>query len=282
MPEVPEQIQDKLAHLELGGDASRQPSALQPSTFLADTTTSRASPPGHHQSALSISAEAREANRGAGGSITQGSSQPPRQGSLPADQPTFSHFPPLHNRPVNVPPSDTEREAILENARNPVLNSNDPEIQLTWAQDALAYVEVAAQNVLREYENSDTRPQTPRSEYVLRADALNIVSFLADQHHPKAEFIRGMWLEFGNFKFRMDKKEAFRCYARAAQKGYARAEYRMGMQYESSNEPAKAIKHYQRGVDAGDSASHYVSQWKPPNCYLTSAALMTPFSADHF
>jgi TPR repeat protein len=70
--------------------------------------------------------------------------------------------------------------------------------------------------------------------------------------------MRGMWLEFGKFGIRMDKKEAFRCYQRAAHKGYARAEYRMGMQFESSNEPEKAIKHYKLGVQAGDSASNYV------------------------
>ena len=55
----------------------------------------------------------------------------------------------------------------------------------------------------------------------------------------------------------MDKKEAFRCYQRAAQKGYVRAEYRMGMQFESSNDPEKAIKHYQLGLEGGDSASNY-------------------------
>ena len=174
------------------------------------------------------------------------------------DQPTFSPFPPIRNRPANVPPSDEEKEAILESARGPVLNSDDPEMQLSWAQDALAWVEIAAQNEARVSENRVGRPRTPHIEHKLRVDAINVVSFLADQHHPKAEFMRGMWLEFGKFDIRMDKKEAFRCYQRAAQKGYARAEYRMGMQFESSNEPDKAIKHYLLGVKAGDSASNYV------------------------
>ena len=174
------------------------------------------------------------------------------------EQPTFSPFPPVRNRPANVPPSDEEKEGILETARGPVLNSEDPEIQLSWAQDALAWVEIAAQNEGRISENQVGRPRTPHIEHQLRVDAVNVVGFLADQHHPKAEFMKGMWLEFGKFGFRMDKKEAFRCYQRAAQKGYARAEYRMGMQFESSNEPDKAIKHYTLGVHAGDSASNYV------------------------
>ena len=177
----------------------------------------------------------------------------------PNEQPTFSPFPLLRNRPANVPPSDEEKEGILESARIPVLNSDDPEMQLSWAQDTLVYVEIAAQNEVRISENQAARPQTPHIEHQLRVDAISIVSFLADQHHPKAEFMKGMWLEFGKFNFRVDKREAFRCYQRAAQKGYARAEYRIGMQFESYSDPEKAIKHYTLGLQAGDSASHYVS-----------------------
>ena len=176
------------------------------------------------------------------------------------EQPTFSPFPPLRNRSANVPPSDEEKEEILETARARVLNSDDPEIQLSWAQDTLVYVEIAAQNDVRNSEYQAARTRTPHIEHQLRVDAINIVCFLADQHHPKAEFMKGMWLEFGKFNFRMDKKEAFRCYQRAAQKRYARAEYRIGMQFESDNDPEKAITHYTLGLQAGDSASHYVSQ----------------------
>ena len=175
------------------------------------------------------------------------------------EQPNFSPFPPLRNRPANVPPSDEEKEGILESARTSVLNSDDPDMQLSWAQDTLVYVEIAAQNERRISENQAARTRTPHIEHQLRVDAINVVSFLADQHHPKAEFIKGMWLEFGKFNHRVDKKEAFRCYQRAAQKGYARAEYRIGMQFESYNDPDKAVKHYTLGLQAGDSASHYVS-----------------------
>ena len=110
------------------------------------------------------------------------------------EEPSFSPFPPLRKRPVNVPPSDEEKEGILEKARVPVLNSNDPEMQLTWAQDALIYVEIALQNEARVSENQAARSQTPHVEHQLRTDAVSIVSFLADQHHPKAEFLKGMWL----------------------------------------------------------------------------------------
>ena len=207
--------------------------------------------------------------------------QPQNQGTYntdPYDQPTFSPFPPLRNRPANVPPSDEEKEHILESVHTPVLNSDDPEMQLSWAQDTLVYVEIAAQNELRISENQAARPRTPHVEHQLRVDAINVVSFLAEQHHPKAEFMKGMWLEFGKFNFRTDKKEAFRCYQRAAQKGYARAEYRIGMQFESFNDPEKAIKHYNLGLQAGDSASHYVS--RVLTCTDISSCCMLESSSD--
>ena len=173
------------------------------------------------------------------------------------EQPNFSPFPVVRNPPPNIPPTDEQKEATLEAAREPVLKCNDPETQLTWAQDTLAYIEIAQQNEQRVSITQPPRPRTPRIEHALREDAVKIVTFLADQHHPKAEFIRGMWLEFGKFGERIDKKEAFHCYTRAAEKGYARAHYRIGMQFESSNDALKAIKYYQRGVAAGDSASCY-------------------------
>ena len=214
-------------------------------------------------SSVSTMATLNEPNRGHGSSgfgikqTTQGPSGLQRVGDQ--EQPSFSPFPRLQHRPSNVPPSDEEKEAILENARPEVLNSTDPEMQLVWAQDALAYVDIASQGALRLPENQGVRPATPQIEHQLRVDAVNVVTFLADQNHPKAEFMRGTWLEFGKFKLRMDKKEAFRSYSRAAQNGYSRAEYRIGMQFEMSNDPLKAIRHYNLGVAAGDSASHYVS-----------------------
>lgn len=176
-----------------------------------------------------------------------------------ADVPHLSPFPKLVNPPPSVPQSDEDVEATLENARLQVLNSNDPEMQLAWAQDALVYVGVAADNEDRiaAVRPHAARSSTPQIEHQLKTDAMNIVTFLADQHHPKAEFMRGMWLEWGRFGMREDKKEAFRCYSRAADRGYTRAEYRIGMLYESYNDPIKALRHYHKGVDAGDSASCY-------------------------
>ena len=238
MPDVPENMQENIAQLEdqvLGSNiGSNLPSSNKSSTLDANS--------GYNQSYTARSGKERNSN------LSNISS------ALP-DPPNFSPFPVLRDLPPNVPPSDEQKEATLDGAREAVLASNDPEMQLTWAQDVLAYVEVAMQNEQRVSITQPPRAQTPRIEHTLREDAVKIVSFLAEQHHPKAEFLQGMWREFGKFGYRVDKKEAFRCYSRALEKGYARASYRIGMQFEQSNEPLKAITYYRRGVDAADSAA---------------------------
>lgn len=173
--------------------------------------------------------------------------------------PHLSPFPKLVNPGPNVPPSDEELETRLENARMPVLNSNDPEMQLAWAADVLMYAVVCEEEADRvaSMKPHIARPATPRIEHQLKTDAMNIVTFLADQYHPRAEFLRGMWLERGHFGQRQDKREAFHSYNRAADKHFARADYRIGMMHESYNDPVKALRHYHKGVAAGDAASCY-------------------------
>ncbi|KAJ5358096.1 Chitin synthase activator (Chs3) [Penicillium brevicompactum] len=231
MPDVPENMQDNIAQLEhRAHDPRRQPPAQYQQAYPERTSSAAQGPPQHNQ-------------------VHDPSSYAQSATYDSMDHPNFSPFPVLRNPPPNVPPTDEQREASLERARMAVLSTTDPEMQLAWALDALAFVEVAAQN--------EARLSTPQVERQLRVDAMNIVGFLAEQRHPKAEFIKGMWLEFGKFGCPVDRKEAFRSYSRAAEKGYARAEYRIGMQFESSGEPEKAIKHYQRGVGRADSASYY-------------------------
>ncbi|KAJ5372159.1 Chitin synthase activator (Chs3) [Penicillium concentricum] len=239
MPEVPENMQDNIAEMEYAHDPRRQQPQYQRAQSYPERTSSAQGPPLQHNQIHDPSSYAQSATYDS------------------MDHPNFSPFPVLRNPPPNVPPTDEQREANLERARMAVLSTTDPEMQLAWALDALAFVEVAAQNDVRLCLTQPPRPQTPQVERQLRVDAMNIVGFLAEQRHPKAEFIKGMWLEFGKFGCPVDRKEAFRSYSRAAEKGYARAEYRIGMQFESSGEPEKAIKHYQRGVARADSASYY-------------------------
>ena len=269
MPEVPENIQENLAHLEIEANSTNRLSGLQSPVHIDGIHRANESTQHSRSSSLSTTQlpngqqqnfdPRNRMSRFMSGTLYGPQKNMHLQNYGLQDQPNFSPFPQLRNRPSNVPPSDDENETILESARLAVLNSNDPGMQLTWAQDALSHVELAGNEAMRISENQAPRSQTPRVEHQLRVDAMNVVSFLAEQHHPRAEFIKGMWLEFGKFGFRMDKKEAYRSYMRAAQNGYGRAEYRMAMQFESSSDIAKAIKHYSLGVEAKDSASHYVS-----------------------
>ncbi|KAH9862127.1 hypothetical protein IAQ61_010330 [Plenodomus lingam] len=271
MPEVPENMQDNLAHLELeangprsmngtmsptqGYDQQSQALPARHSSYSHELPAPEQQQPSRHPS---ISSAFRQPPNVPPQSVQQqGPSHDYNQFAQQHETPNFSPFPKLTNKPPNVPPSDDEKEAVLENARLPVLNSNDPEMQLAWAQDALQYVDAAQLHEQRIAEIQGARPATPQVEHQLRVDAMNVVTFLADQGHPKATFMRGMWLEFGKFGMRVDKKEAFRCYSRAAAKGYARAEYRMGMQFEQSNDPIKALQNYKAGAEQGDSASNY-------------------------
>jgi TPR repeat protein len=272
MPEVPENMQENIAHLELEAHDRRGNNGLMSPPAQGYNQSQQNFPPRQtsYQNELPGSEGQWPARQA---SISSTFRQPPNvqpqsvQQQQPShdynqfasnhESPNFSPFPKLPNKPPNVPPSDDEKEAVLENARLPVLNSNDPEMQLAWAQDALGYVDAAQLHEQRIAEIQGARPTTPQIEHQLRVDAMNVVTFLADQHHPKAAFMRGMWLEFGKFGMRADKKEAFRCYSRAAAKGYARAEYRMGMQFEQSNDPIKALQHYTAGAEQGDSASNY-------------------------
>lgn len=270
MPQMPEQIQQGIAHLELD-DTSRHSSysAQTPQAYTAQPLQAYSSQPLQAYTSQPLQAYS-QSNYRTSPSLqpTHAPMSPPIHSvpgggnnyahmSAPGEIPNFSPFPKVNPRPPNVPPSDDEKEEILESARLPVLNSNDPEMQLAWAQDALAFVAASQTQEERLSENRPGRPATPAIEHQLRLDAMNIVSFLAEQQHPKAAFIKGMWLEFGNFGLRQDKREAFRCYARASEKGYYRADYRMGMQFEQNNDPVKALIHYQKGASMGDAASNY-------------------------
>jgi len=175
------------------------------------------------------------------------------------DAPSFSPFPKVKGE--NIPPSDEEKEQILWQARDLVLHSNNVSMQVTWARDVLLWVDIAqdaqARELKREGRDPKDRPPTPKTEHELRIDAINILEYLAQQDHPEATFLKGKWLEFGKFGYRENKREAYSLYKRAAENGNGRAEYRMGMLYENSNDIPNAIKHYMLGVQMGDSASHY-------------------------
>lgn len=168
--------------------------------------------------------------------------------------PSFSPFPKVVGD--NIPPGDDAKEEILWSSRKHVLHSQNVAMQVSWARDVLNWVEIAVDAAARENAGKP-RPSTPRTEHELRVDAISVIDYLADQEHPDALYMRSKWLEFGKFGNRMDKREAYNGYSRAAALGNARSEYRIGMLYEQSNDISKAKEHYYKGMSLKDSAALY-------------------------
>ncbi|OBT51081.1 hypothetical protein VE04_08827 [Pseudogymnoascus sp. 24MN13] len=246
MPEVPSNMQEGLAHLELEANPSTvSPIHEQYGASRNITYQQSNAPQGYAASYEQAGAPGYQNNP----------SQPTirRDGDMPLPSP----FPGLQNPGPNVPLTDDQMEEELEQCREKVVGSNDPERQLRWAQDALHWSDIAIQSRRRAAVGSTSRPTTPNVERRIRDDALNITTFLAEHGYPKAEFLRAGWYEFGKFGFPEDAKESFAGYKRAAERGYARAEYRIGTRYESSKDMPRAVKHYQNGVAQHDSASNY-------------------------
>src|SRR6186713_3222992 len=148
MPEVPENMQENIAHLELEANGPRSGTApMSPPTQNYSQPSPNFPPRG---SSMQHNQTPSDAHGGQGQgqwpqrqqSISSTFKQPPNvqptvqqqpshdynQFAHHSEIPNFSPFPKLQVRPPNVPPSDDEKEAVLENARLPVLNSNDPEM----------------------------------------------------------------------------------------------------------------------------------------------------------
>lgn len=255
MPEVPENMQHNLAHLEQ--------QVQRPQNYQGQY------PPNNQHQGHSYHHSGHSQGSYDGGYNNSHQAYGQAQSFEPTVQPSFSRFPVLRNPPPNVPPTPEQKEATLEAARLPVLGSNDPLNQLDWAQDALAYVEEAMQNEQRIKNISATAVKPSRVQHLLKDDATKVIEFLADQEHPRALVLKGIWLEFGKFEYRIDKRQAWECYKTAvrnatalnlsdpAKKWGGRAQYRIGMQFENSKDIGNALKHYQMGVDVGDSAACY-------------------------
>ncbi|RDA94516.1 hypothetical protein CP533_2701, partial [Ophiocordyceps camponoti-saundersi (nom. inval.)] len=245
-PQIPQTMQDDLQRLELGDGQSSEGASRRgrdsPSSTRTDSRPSGRAPEPRSTSSVDAGADAI---------IHQNS---PQLDNMDADAPSFSPFPKVSGD--NIPPADDDKEGILWNARKHVLHSQNVSMQMSWARDALVWVDIAADAAAREPPEK-ARPSTPRIEHELREDALNIVNYLARQEYPDALYVKSKWLEFGKFGNRVDKREAYNGYKRAADLGHSRSEYRLGMLFEQSNDMSKAKEHYYKGMSMKDSASLY-------------------------
>lgn len=281
LPKFSSNMQEGLAHLELESNQSRNSSISSTSVPLKISNLEQ-TPMRHSSISKAFWTGFEYTNQAIYQSIIDNYRQPQRSGPI-----TFNPFPRTQSLGPSVPLSAEEKGELLEKVRQQILKSMDPEIQLAWAQDALLWVDIENEYATRMIsENQPVRSITPKLERQLREDAVNIVKHLGEQGHPKAEFIKAYWAEFGKFGYPMDKKESFLSYTRAAEKGFARAHYRIGMQYENSGNPIKAVEYYRRGVALHDSASHYrlgmmtlLGQHGTPLDYCRAVSLLR-FSAE--
>ncbi|KAK0610519.1 hypothetical protein B0T17DRAFT_593661 [Bombardia bombarda] len=244
MPEVPQNMQEDLQRMEL------EANDVDPKRPNASAANSQYLPKRNEEEDSASYVPARESD------FKPFQSKGPDPTKM--DVPSFSPFPSVQGE--NIPPNNEEREQTLWKARAMVLHSNDVAMQVAWARDTLIWVEIAAEAHARDWKREGKgreRPATPKTEHDLRVDAVSIIDHLAQQNHPDACFMKGKWFEFGKFGYREDKREAYSLFRKAAENGCGRAEYRMGMLYENSNDVANAIKHYNLGVRLGDTASNY-------------------------
>ncbi|KAJ2983024.1 hypothetical protein NQ176_g982 [Zarea fungicola] len=261
-PQVPQSMQDDVHRLELeAGDVQSRPASEAPenqysasssiysqNTFASMTPLSPTSNPPQHRRNDSAQPFGNAYH------TTEDSIADRLDNTSIDGTPSFSPFPKLVGD--NIPPGDDTKEEILWSSRKNVLHSQNVVMQVSWARDVLNWVEIAVDAAARENAGKP-RPSTPRTEHELRVDAINVVEYLAEQEHPDALYMRSKWLEFGKFGNRIDKREAYNGYARAAALGNARSEYRMGMLFEQSNDISKAKEHYYKGMSLKDSAALY-------------------------
>jgi TPR repeat protein len=269
MPEVPENMQHNLAHLEQQAQRPAQYTNSMPVQHDYQRSQAQYTANGQYEDQTHYG-RAQGQGQYNGGEYNHSQHTYGQAPSFePVEQPNFSRFPVLRNPPPNVPPTAEQKEVSLETARLPVLGSDDPLNQLDWAQDTLAYVEEAVQNEQRMGNTASGVIRLSHVQQLLKDDAIKVIMFLADQEHPRALVLKGIWLEFGKFDFAIDKRQSWECYKTAvrnavglgvsdpAKKWGGRAQYRIGMQFENSKDIVNALKHYQLGVDAGDSAACY-------------------------
>jgi hypothetical protein len=145
----------------------------------------------------------------------------------------FRSSPPLMTSTSNPsirssPPTPEEDDWLftLERDRDNAIRTNNPEVALSWAEKVHMYVSISLDEYRRKHE--DLHPPTPPREKQLLTDCVAIVERFVKARVPKAIYIRGIWFEYGDFNYPVDRHEAYKAYETAAKMGYARAEYRIG------------------------------------------------------
>ena len=112
---------------------------------------------------------------------SQAGRQSPRQSVLMGSQPSV------------VPPTESEWEIEINSLRENALNTNDPNIALTWAEKVYMYVSISLEELRREQALAGVgdagvaaRPSTPSYERGLRDDCARVVEKFVKAGNSKA------------------------------------------------------------------------------------------------
>ena len=91
--------------------------------------------------------------------------------------------------PAMVPPSEYEWETEIDGQRQNALQSNDPNVALSWAEKVYMYVSISMEEMRRERSVAGTdapQPSSPSYERGLREDCTRIVEKFVKLGNPKA------------------------------------------------------------------------------------------------
>ncbi|KAK7208288.1 hypothetical protein BZA70DRAFT_273353 [Myxozyma melibiosi] len=198
---------------------------LSPSAYSTEHTTplSRPSTPGGPRPVYSSSPKSRSPAR--------------PQASEPSNQ--FipePGFPMVTTQGVNLPPSfPMELRDIKAEWAAIAAGQADYSRQLQWA--------------LRLFRLHGTSSHMfPPQDRELLDRALHLVQSLSTDQVPELLYYKGVWSEKGQRGMEKSQTRAFEYYQQAAEAGFLRAYYRMGMMYEKKKRIAEAVNCFQRGA----------------------------------
>lgn len=154
-----------------------------------------------------------------------------------------------------VVPSENDFEGDIRRGRAFALSCGQTNVELDWACDVLRLTDRKQLRQLRLTEGASRSLSLPL--YDLQQEAVEVIRRLCGQGVPRAQYMQALLLEFGKSGSSMDRREAFRIYREASKGGFARADYRIGMQFEKTGDMPKACENYERGASRDDGACLY-------------------------
>ncbi|KAK9375423.1 uncharacterized protein V1513DRAFT_458064 [Lipomyces chichibuensis] len=150
-------------------------------------------------------------------------------------------FPNIEDPPLAIPVSFKMRVHHLRGEMDRVLPCADRDRQLDWA---LSVVDLG----------KTCKQLLGRDDQQMLGEAHNVILHLKQFHIPKLLYYLGMWSENG---MDSDPMHAYRYYQRAAEGGYTRAWYRMGIIHETLKNYAYAIDAFKQGIEKNDAGCCY-------------------------